>query len=218
MVGFAYHGNLIAQVGIGTTSPQETLHIAGTARIDSLHPMVSNRVVVADSVGKLGYKLSTSSALFEYGISIAEDHVLVNPNFIGQYVRNDIDLDLRIAATVAPNSTSIIRVEYSVPLGSQNCLVPGMEMLTYIGVTFYRDGTEVGCSIVEEVHVILPCLYPCAKYPQGIFINGIGIPLAYLPDPLDFHRLLENVDCTDGLPKIGLHLHPFNEAQSGQCV
>ena len=143
MVAFAYHGNLMAQVGIGTTSPQETLHVAGTARIDNLPPMVSNRVVVADSVGKLGYKLSTSSALFEYGISIAEDHVLVNPNFIGQYVRNDIDLDLRIAATVAPNSTSIIRVEYSVPLGAQNCLVPGMEMLTYIGVTFYRDGTEV---------------------------------------------------------------------------
>jgi hypothetical protein len=144
MVAFAYHGNMIAQVGIGTTSPQETLHIAGTARIDILPQINSNKVVVTDSVGKLGYKLlSTGAISFENDISIATNYVLIFPNTNSQYVRNDVNLNLEITATVAPNTTSIIRVEYSLPLGAQNCLSPGMDMLTYIGATFYRDGVEI---------------------------------------------------------------------------
>lgn len=144
MVAFAYHGNLIAQVGIGTTSPQETLHIAGTARIDILPLINSNKVLVTDSVGKLGYKLLTTDVIsFENDISIATNNVLLYPDTNFQYVRNDVNLDLSITVTVAPNTTSIIRVEYSLPLGAQNCLVPGMEMLTYIGATFYRDGVEI---------------------------------------------------------------------------
>ena len=130
-----------SQVGINTTSPQETLHVAGTARVDTLLLMTSNRVVVADSVGKLGYKiLDIDGVSFENGISVATDNLLYTPptNFLDQ--RFDIDLDLELTVTVAPNTTSIITVDYSIPLGAQNCLHPGMDMLTYIGATFYRDG------------------------------------------------------------------------------
>lgn len=145
MVAFAYHVNLIAQVGIGTTSPQETLHIAGTSRVDNLPLMTSNRVVVADSVGKLGYKILPSSGglAIETNIDIATNNKLVFPGTIGLFVRDDINLDLEVTVTVQPNTTSYIRVEYSLPLGAQNCMYPGMEILTYIGGVLYRDGTKI---------------------------------------------------------------------------
>lgn len=147
MVAFAYHINLIAQVGIGTTSPQATLHVAGTTRIDELPLMTSNRVVVADSVGNFGYKTLSGSGsgglTIETNIDIVTNNKLVFPGTIGQYVRDNIDLDLEVTVTVQPNTTSYIRVEYSLPLGAQNCMYPGMEILTYIGGVFYRDGTQI---------------------------------------------------------------------------
>ncbi len=133
------------QVGIGTTDPKETLHVAGTFRVDDLPSMENtDRVIVADSVGKLGYKLlDIDGVSFENGISIATDNLLYTPptNFLDQ--RFDIDLDLELTVAVAPNTTSIITVEYSVPMGAMNCLHPTMEMLTYIGATFYRDGVII---------------------------------------------------------------------------
>jgi hypothetical protein len=145
IVAFVYQVNLIAQVGIGTTSPEETLHIAGTARVDNLPLMTSNKVVVADSVGKLGYKILSSSGglSIETNIDIVTNNKLVFPGTIGMYVRDDINLDLEVTVTVQPNTTSYIRVEYSLPLGAQNCMYPGMEILTYIGGVLYRDGTQI---------------------------------------------------------------------------
>ncbi len=136
----------LSQVGIGTTSPEEMLHVAGTFRVDDLPSMTdSDKVIVADSVGKLGYRILDidDDVSFENDISIATTHLLYTPptNFLDQ--RFDIDLDLELTVTVPPNSTSIIRVDYSIPMGAQNCLHPGMDMLTYIGATFYRDGVII---------------------------------------------------------------------------
>ena len=120
------------QVGINTTTPQETLHVAGTARVDDLPLMTSDRVVVADSVGKLGYKTLTSSGgiTIEVGKNVATDNLLYIPPTDFLHQRWDIDLDLDISVTVAPNTTSIIRVEYSSPLDALNCIAQGMNMLT----------------------------------------------------------------------------------------
>ena len=135
---------LFSQIGIGTVLPQETLHVAGTGRFDTLPVMtVGYKHVVADIDGKLGLAdiVPTGGMSFEYGENIADDNLLFHPNFVGTSVHNDINLDLQISVTVPPG-TSHITVEYSVPLGAQNCLHPGMQMLSYIGVTFYRDGVE----------------------------------------------------------------------------
>jgi hypothetical protein len=143
MVAFAYHGNLIAQVGIGTTSPQETLHIAGTTRVDDLPFMPgSNKYVVADIDGKLGWNIGSvaTGPNFQSNTLMpgSPADVIVNTN--GIYFNNDINLNLNLSVTVPAGSIGILNLYYSVPC---KLLTGDNRVGTYLGSRFKRNGIAI---------------------------------------------------------------------------
>lgn len=136
------------QVGIGTTNPTKTLDIDGELRIRETPEILSNKFLVVDSIGNVGYTISLSSVTFSYDKKYAIRTSTPNGNSI--YVRNTntdgiyvtganhpyVELNLSIDVEIPTNTKSIITIDYFVPLGvmGQHTQVNG-----YLGTTFFKN-------------------------------------------------------------------------------
>ena len=132
-----------AQVGIGTTNPEATLHIAGDLKIDTIPIMNEDYILVTDSDGFIGKKLSsvTSSLSIQTIRAMMPDRINYITTTNGVQIDNDIDLGLgTYNITINPGQTSLITVEYNIPVGAVNSTLD--QIATYIGIKFFIDGVE----------------------------------------------------------------------------
>lgn len=132
-----------SQVGIGTTNPEATLHIAGNLKIDTIPVMNEDYLLVTDSDGFVGKKLITS--LFPLSTQTIKAVMPSRINYTTTtnevHVDNDIDLGLgTYTVTVNPGQTSLIIAEYNIPVGAVNSTLD--QIATYIGIKFLINGVE----------------------------------------------------------------------------
>lgn len=132
-----------AQVGIGTTNPQATLHIAGNLKIDTIPTMNEDYILVTDSDGFIGKKLSSATSPLSVQTIRATmpDRINYTTTTNGVQIDNDIDLGLGVyTVTINPAQTSLITVNYNIPIGAVNSTLD--QIATYIGIKFFIDGVE----------------------------------------------------------------------------
>lgn len=142
-----------AQVGINTTTPERTLHVAGKVMIDTLDFKPSaNTYVVVDSDGELGYNtVATGTGLLQGVMNISEwrGSPLDVTTSVGAYVDYNVDLDLFVNVTIPDGTTAVIDIIYSVPIGLESTTG---EVETSVGGYIEKNGvkldnTESGFSI-----------------------------------------------------------------------
>ena len=130
-----------AQVGIGITNPEATLHIAGDLKIDTIPVMNEDYVLVADSDGFVGKKIGIVPFSVQTIKAIMPSRVNYTTTTNEVHINNDIDLGLgTYTITINPGRTSLISVEYNVPVGAVNSTLD--QIATYIGIKFLIDGVE----------------------------------------------------------------------------
>ncbi|MCT8340493.1 hypothetical protein MG296_10545 [Flavobacteriaceae bacterium TK19130] len=137
----------LAQVGIGTTSPTAMLDIDTipgqyTLRVRGLEPMVSDRYLVVDNDGNVGYSDTSGSGI----INAAESVTLVSSTPVDYIATNGFQLNDAIdighlATVIIPaNTTAIIRTEYNIPLG---IATSNANPSAYIGIRMTRNGFTI---------------------------------------------------------------------------
>lgn len=99
--GYLIHSTLIyaqqGNVGINTINPQATLHIAGNVRIDSLPAISSEKILVANSTGDVGFidkdslfpDMEKEDLDFEYGEDISSGDIVAIGDGISGYLTID---------------------------------------------------------------------------------------------------------------------------------
>lgn len=130
---------IFAQVGIGTTNPQKTLHVNGDVRIDSLPHQPDGRIVTANWDGDLGYRLGVVSPYEKYydaNIVYARDPVLVQPSNTNSL--HDINLEVDIV--IPANFSGHLKIETSVPCGVYD--IPFI-LESYIGTALFKNGVDL---------------------------------------------------------------------------
>lgn len=144
------------KVGINTDNPQETLHVDGTLRVDSLPNMPSaTKVLVADDNNKIGQ--STFQDVYtKYDYTYDTVYSLNSANNPGAYsafvdVGNVnyvefVDLPMTRTVTIPDGVNYILEIDYDMPMG---IILDIHDVITgYMGVMLYVNGNLIpeGCA------------------------------------------------------------------------
>ncbi len=125
---------LLAQVGIGTTTPTKDLDVNGELRIRNL-PAISNPSFLAsDANGNVG--VVSIYTLYDVVQDVATGPV--DQPVVGISTINNVNLGLSVTTTIPANKEAVIFVNYSVPVGISTFTGP----VGYYGIRFLRNGIE----------------------------------------------------------------------------
>lgn len=104
----------IAQIGIGTFTPDEELEIKGDVAFRKLElhdAKVYNRYVAANEGGKLGFLNGSIDGYNFVGLYSA-----FMPNRVVQNSQGSVDLNLKHSLELRPNSSTIVIINYNIPI------------------------------------------------------------------------------------------------------
>lgn len=91
---------IYSQVGVGTTAPEETLHVNGTLRVETLKTSQSTKVIGLDSDGSMNEVVIGDNIELKSGVlsAIGTTHYFIEnvdmTTIVSGQVFNNIDLDL----------------------------------------------------------------------------------------------------------------------------
>ncbi len=126
--------SILAQVGIGTTSPTKDLDVNGEVRIRNLPTITDPTFLASDVNGNVG--AVSIYTLYDINLDIASSNV--DTSISGLSTINNLNLGLSISTTIPANKEAIIIVNYSVPMGVSSFTTSG----GYYGIRFIRNGVE----------------------------------------------------------------------------
>jgi hypothetical protein len=153
-IAVLFYGLTLAQVGINTTSPTQTLDVNGNARFRNVpeNNVLDNadRVMLLQGDGTA--KRVTVSSLQPPGKFALDDiytltaTVPVDKNITGTYSGNskidDIDIQMNQSIIIPARTEALIIVNYSVPMGMGSDFTCANN-LWYYGIRFLKDGIEM---------------------------------------------------------------------------
>lgn len=129
----------IAQVGIGTTAPTSTLHVAGDVRFEVIPEQLTDSILTTDGQGNVGYRNINSFPVQTTNyqrvrIYANAPRIITVPEL---YI-DDVHLNLAInPITIPPGFSGILNIKTSVPLGLRSN--PAV-VEAYAGITLWRNG------------------------------------------------------------------------------
>ena len=127
-----------AQIGVNTTSPTKTLDVNGELRIRTT-PTEGSTPATTLAVDDSGNVVKSNR------LSLYEIFTLEAPNSVrttlsaGTHTVNNVDIGIAQTITVPANREAVIKVTYSVPMGTEVVEIPAS---TYMGIRFLRNGVE----------------------------------------------------------------------------
>ena len=155
-------------VGIGTTAPTQKLHVNGNVKFSAVPNSTTvdgtDKIMVLQNDGtakKVPLNALQSPSTFNpRGIWVMEPNSPVTyalqTNYLTTTTINNIELNLGITVNIPPNTTSLIIVNYSVPVGytdsTGDSLNPPLEGLLYQGIRFLRNGSEAATGSRKQRH------------------------------------------------------------------
>lgn len=137
LITLAYTYASLAQVGINTTTPTETLDVNGTLRVRDIPTSNSNSTFLTTNLDG-NVTQSSFFTLFKVEFDTATSNV--DATVSGINTVNNIDLGLTNTITIPANKEALIITNYSVPLGVSSS--PSNPIFTYCGIRFLIDGVE----------------------------------------------------------------------------
>ncbi len=134
-----------SQVGIGTVTPQTTLHVNGYVTIDSTdYTPAATKMVVLDSLNKMGWQYipaSTGGLWTAFMNVFNSGNSAIQENAVGSYHKNDsIPLNLGWNINCGAGKLCEIMVKYSIPVG---VATDNTSVMTDVGIRFFRDNIEI---------------------------------------------------------------------------
>lgn len=140
---------IIAQVGINTNNPTETLDVNGNARVRSMKEINTgaltleyNRQIVANENGTLGYVLNSSSVV--PWTFVDNKYATLSAPISSNIEIGYVYLGFQIPVTIPPNTQAQVVINYNMPVLHSN---PQANTIGYIGCTLFKSIN--GGSITE---------------------------------------------------------------------
>tara|TARA_R100000935_G_scaffold26814_1_gene46942 strand:+ start:141271 stop:141999 length:729 start_codon:yes stop_codon:yes gene_type:complete len=136
MLFLFFSSQILAQVGINTTSPSATLDVNGDFRVRNMTETYGDYVITTDTKGN--FSKTKTYLLYDAGEVVASG--AVGRSLTGDEIMEDIDLDLEVPVLIPANKEVKVIITYSVPMGT---ILNSNPPNTYIGATFFKDNTEI---------------------------------------------------------------------------
>lgn len=131
----------LAQVGIGTTAPTSTLHVAGDVRFEVIPEQFTDSILTTDGQGNVGYRGINSFPVQTTNYQRVKLQANAPVVFdVTDFYVGDVDINMTVTVSIPANFSGVLDIRTSIPLGMRTRpqVAEG-----YMAITLWKNGVQL---------------------------------------------------------------------------